>query len=83
MGRYLEGKTVPFRTAADRKALVGKRIQYVRNGDIDTSGRGYVFPRYARVTDTQGKNLFLSDGDALWASDLVEVVVPDQQSEGE
>jgi len=47
MPRYLEGTSVInlLRTKEGRASLVGKHVQYIRELDIDKSGRGYVFPR--------------------------------------
>lgn len=71
----LDGKLAPFRTAADRKKLIGCTIRYLRSCDIDRSGRRYIFPRVDLVTESKGRNLFLEDGNCLAAGDLVEVVV--------
>lgn len=75
MGRYFAGETAPFRTAADRKALVGKYIRYVRHCDIDKSGRGYIFPRMDTVVESVGINLFFDSGSSVARGDLVEVQV--------
>lgn len=55
--RYLEGENIAPRTAAEAKALIGKRVQYLRSVDIDRSGRGYYYPRTGRVTDAFGRNI--------------------------
>lgn len=70
----LAGEQAPFRTVADRRKLIGHAITYLRKADIDRSGRGLFFPRFAVVRDVQGKNFFLDNGEVLWASDLVELV---------
>ena len=71
----LEGDLAPIRTAADRKKLVGKYIRYLRDCDIDKSGRGYFFPRFDGVLQASGRLLHLTNGDSLKAGDLREVVV--------
>lgn len=75
MGRYFDGETAPFRTAADRKALVGKHIRYVRHCDIDKTGRGYFFPRIDTVVEATGTNLIFDNGSSVARGDLVEVQV--------
>jgi hypothetical protein len=75
MTTYLEGNQVPFRTAQDRKNLVGKAIRYLRDCDIDKSGRGMFFPRVDVVTDAKGKQIFLENGNTVPAGDLIEVVL--------
>jgi hypothetical protein len=74
MARRLIGEPAPFRTVADRRKLVGHAIQYLRRVDIDTSGRGFFFPRSGIVRDVSGKNMFLDNGCVLYSSDLVELV---------
>lgn len=73
--RYLDGDAAPFRTAAQRKALVGKRIEYLRDCDIDRSGRGYFFPRIGIVESASGVALYLDNGSDLRRSDIVELRV--------
>jgi hypothetical protein len=74
MGRHLEGTDLPFRTAAERKALVGKAIRYLRHCDIDRSGRGYIFPRYGVVVGAYRTNLEMDNGTTVSRADLVELV---------
>jgi len=75
MNQYLNGPSVPFRTKADRKALVGKMIKYLRRCDIDRSGRGYFFPRVDFVEREIGRELIFSNGNTVLAGDLVEIEV--------
>ena len=70
----LTGEPARFRTAADRRKLVGHAIRYLRHVDIDRSGRGLFFPRTAIVTEVSGKNMFLDNGGVLYASDVAEMV---------
>jgi hypothetical protein len=72
-GKFLEGEQLPFRTAADRRKLVGKFIRYLRRGDIDRSGRGYFFPRSGWVEYAKGRFLMMDNTD-VQVSELVEVV---------
>jgi hypothetical protein len=73
--RYLEGEEVTHITAKTMRALVGRRIQYLRKVDIDRTGRGYFFPRFGQVTEVHGREF--SDGGGRWVSmgDVVEMVV--------
>jgi hypothetical protein len=76
-GRYLEGEVVEFRTAADRRKLVGHAIRFVRSCDIDKSGRGYVFPRVAFIEGAKGSQLLFDNGDSVHVGDLREVQIID------
>jgi len=49
------------KTAAEAKALLGKRVKYLQEQDIDRSGRGLYFPRYGTVTGNKGKNIVIAD----------------------
>ena len=73
--RHLDGEAAPFRTAADRKKLIGKCIQYLRYCDIDRSGRGLIFPRVDWVTDAKGVQLIFSNGSSVSRGELVEIRV--------
>lgn len=70
----LDGEQLRFRTAADRRALVGKAVKYLRLCDIDRSGRGYFFPRFAEIISAHGRNLELDNGEYLHSGDIVEMV---------
>lgn len=74
MGIYLEN-TVPFQLIEDRKKLVGKFIRYLRECDIDRSGRGMYFPRIGLVKDAKGVNLIMDDGIYLTRGELREVEI--------
>lgn len=76
----LKGDQVPFRSAADRKALIGRDIDYLRECDIDKSGRGLAFPRFGTVADASGRFLIMDNGEALAAGDLREVVLSGRPS---
>lgn len=76
MSRMLEtGTPAPFRTVADRKALVGKAIAYLRPCDIDKSGRGYFFPQFGIVAAAPGRELELDNGRSLMRGEIVELNV--------
>lgn len=70
----LEGTSLlPLRAKAAR-ALVGKRVCYLRRRDIDRSGRGYYFPRSGFVDSVLGRNIEI-DGNYVYFGDLVEMVL--------
>ena len=71
----LEGVNITPGTSAAAKALVGKRITYLRRSDIDRSGRGYYFPRGGTVVAAKGRNIAIDD-EWSWfpLSDFVEMV---------
>ena len=52
---YLEGKNIKPYNNKQAKELIGKRVQFVRNCDIDKSGRGYFFPRDNVINDVKGE----------------------------
>lgn len=72
---YLEGTNARPSTVAAARALIGLRIQYLRDVDIDRSGRGYYFPRYDNVLEVSGRNIRLENADWMLWGNLVEVRV--------
>lgn len=72
--RYLEGENVVPRTAADARKLVGHRIEYLRERDIDRSGRGMFFPRRGVVVAVHGRNIEIENRDWYAIRSFVEVV---------
>ena len=53
---FENGKYFPH-IANEIRKLIGKKIKYLRNCDIDKSGRNYMFPRTGTITDVHGKNV--------------------------
>lgn len=45
------------RTAADARKLIGKKVKYLRDEDIDRTGRGYFFPRVGIVAGVHGRQI--------------------------
>jgi hypothetical protein len=70
---YLEGEQLQKRAAALRRHI-GKRVQYLRECDIDKSGRGYFFPRLGRITKVHGRNIWF-DESPEWLPDVREIVL--------
>lgn len=75
-----KGKPVPFKKLADRRALVGKRVIYLRDVDIDKSGRGYFFPRYDTVAAAYKYGIEMSNGTWIKVGDLKEVNLLDESA---
>ena len=74
MANRLEGEHIELKSAEVRKHI-GKSIIYLRHCDIDKSGRGYYFPKYGKIENAQGRNIFLENGNVLSFSELAEVVI--------
>ncbi len=73
--RLLEGENHAPLTAAKVKALAGHRIEYLRDSDIDKSGRGYIFPRTGLVLGSHHRNVEMDyECNYVSMSSLVEVV---------
>lgn len=71
--RYFEGPDIrPKNTAAARK-LIGKRVKYLRNIDIDRSGRGYYWPQFGIVTEAHQRQIVIN-GDWVLLKSIVEMV---------
>ena len=73
----LTGKNIAPLNSAAAKKLIGKRITYLRECDMDRSGRGYFFPRGGVVADVFRGNLAIDDSSNFIGSlrSFVEVVV--------
>lgn len=59
----------------DVRKFVGKRVVYLLSGDIDRSGRGIFFPRYADVVKVEKQNVWV-DSDVLFLPQIVEIGLP-------
>lgn len=73
MAYFPEETNIAPKTNAEAKRLIGKRVKYLCEENIDKSGRGYIFPRTGTITDVVGKNIEI-DGDMIYLSKLVEMV---------
>lgn len=74
--RHLEGENIKPTTSKEAKALIGKRVCYLQCADIDTSGRGYIFPRYGVVAGVSGREIAMGSPNNFVASisNLVEMI---------
>lgn len=79
MLRYLEledgEKELKF---ADLKLNTGRMVRYLRNCDIDKSGRGYFFPRYGVIHGVYRNNALIG-GNEIYKTDLREIVLMAEQ----
>ena len=78
--KYLKGENIAPRNVADARRLIGKRVRYLKKGDIDRSGRGYFFPKTGIVTAVHGRNIEFDGSEVSkgcgvfeWLADIVEV----------
>jgi hypothetical protein len=58
---FENGKSFP-RYSNEVKMLIGKKIKYLRDCDIDKSGRGYFFPQLGTIMEVKGKNVRIDYG---------------------
>jgi hypothetical protein len=60
--KYFPGhEDVTPRTAAQARALIGTRVLYLRNADVDKSGRGYLFPQSGTVAEVRGREVAIDE----------------------
>lgn len=72
---YLEGEQVKL-DSPTIKSLIGTKVIYLRNRDIDKTGRGYFYPRYGIITDVLRKQVeFNNNQDYGSIRDIVEMVI--------
>jgi hypothetical protein len=77
---YLKGTEI---RRDDLKKYLGKKVVYLRNMDIDKSGRGYFFPRYGTITGFYRSNVeFDNNGSYQSIRDIREIAIP-EEIEGE
>lgn len=70
---YLEGVNIKPYNTKDARALVGKHVQYVRESDIDKSGRGYFFTNSGTIKEVSNRQMCI-DGSWLCISEIREMV---------
>ena len=76
-----EGTPAPFKKYADRVALLGKTVVYLRDVDIDKSGRGMFFPRHGVVEAARKYAIEMDNGTWAQVSEIVELnVLPDEST---
>lgn len=72
--RYLKNDSANIRpkSVGDARALVGMKVEYLRQVDIDKSGRGYFFPRTGTVVSAKGRNIEIEQ-DWVGLTEIVEL----------
>jgi hypothetical protein len=74
--RLISGINIAPRTAADARALIGKSVMYLRNQDVDKSGRGHLSPQFGVIAAIHGRNVAMDEPNnfVFVLSDLKEMV---------
>ena len=78
MCQYFDGEiNIRPRTAEEARALIGKRVKYLQERDIDKSGRGYFSPQYGTIAAVARKEIAIDDrlNFVISLSNLVEMVL--------
>ena len=61
-------------TAAEARKLIGKRVEYLQERDIDKSGRGMIFPRRGTIIGQHSRNLEIDHPhNYVWYPDIREM----------
>ena len=77
---YLKGEVVKIDTK-NLRSVIGKKITYLRNVDVDKTGRGYFFPRQGTITNVFNRQIELNDGyDYLRFREIAEIVLYEEQN---
>lgn len=58
---YLSGEQININTPTLKK-MIGVKVQYLLERDIDKSGRGYFKPRFGIITEVIRRQVDLGDG---------------------
>jgi hypothetical protein len=79
----LEGENVKPSNNKQARSLIGKKVKYLRNCDIDKSGRNYIFPQTNRIKGVIGRQIILHNEDTMFFKEIVEMVVLEEPTEAE
>lgn len=74
--QYLNGTHHPVNRES-LKQLIGKRVTYLRSGDIDKADRSYYIPRYGIVDGVKGRDVII-DGNYISINSLKEIVTDEK-----
>lgn len=75
---YLKGTRVQVKTE-DLKKIIGNKIQYLRDVDIDVTGRGFYFPRYGIITGVFRRQIEINNGsDYIPFKSITEIVLVEE-----
>ena len=72
---YLNGENIKPNNNKEAKFLIGKKVEYLCNGDIDHSGRGYFFPRINTIANVVGRQIIFENYDSIYIRDLKEMII--------
>jgi len=72
---YLDGKNIKPNNNKKAKELIGKKVKYLCECDIDKTGRGYFFPRSNTIADVVGRQIIFNNCDSIYIRDLKEMIV--------
>lgn len=81
---YFEGEeNIAPRTAAEARKLIGKKVKYLRDSDIDRTGRGYFFPRVGIVAGVYDRQIAMDQPEnyCVHLSSLREMILLDPDPE--
>lgn len=69
---YLEGNHIASTAAKDH---IGRKVQYLLYLDIDSTGRGYFFPRTGVITEVFRNQIDFGNGDYIPFKKCREIVL--------
>ena len=55
--------------------MIGKKVDYLLEKDIDKSGRGYFIPRKGTITEVYRKHVDFGNGDFTSFSSIREIIL--------
>jgi hypothetical protein len=73
--KFLSGENQRPTTSAEARALIGKKVKYLREQDIDKTGRGYFFPQTGKVVGVDRRRIELEGGELFSMTNLKELIV--------
>lgn len=72
MSNRLIGKQIPITVPALKK-LIGTKVNYLLNRDIDRSGRGCFFPQKGTITEIYRRHVDFGNGELMAFSQINEI----------
>jgi len=54
---YLTGENIRPKNASEARDLIGKRVKYLKENDIDKTGRGLFFPKYGTIVEVRAREI--------------------------
>lgn len=84
--KFFEGaENIAPRTTAAARSLIGKKVKYLTEADIDKTGRGYFFPRVGVVVDVHRNEIAIDHPGnfCISMSSLREMILLDHEPEAQ